>query len=46
MKFVIGIGFKLGPMTGSMVADLAMGIKPRQEVEQLSMRRFMGKSKL
>jgi glycine/D-amino acid oxidase-like deaminating enzyme len=46
VKFVVGIGFKLGPMTGTMVADLAMGIKPRQEVEQLSMRRFNKKSNL
>ena len=35
-----GTGFKLGPVTGNMIADLAMGIKTKQDVEILSLRRF------
>lgn len=42
-----GTGFKLGPVTGNMLADMAMGIKPRQEVDLLSINRFLaGKSNL
>ena len=47
MRYVVGTGFKLGPMTGYMLADMAMGIKARQEVELLSIHRFhKGKSNL
>jgi len=35
-----GTGFKLGPVTGSMLADLAQGIKKRQDVPLLSLTRF------
>ena len=35
-----GTGFKLGPVTGNMIADMAMGIKTEQDVEILSLRRF------
>ena len=35
-----GTGFKLGPVTGNMIADMAMGIKTKQEVDILSLRRF------
>lgn len=42
-----GTGFKLGPVTGNMLADMAMGIKTRQEVDLLSINRFLaGKSNL
>jgi len=43
----LGTGFNLGPVAGNMLADMAMGIKTRQEVELLSISRFLGnKSKL
>jgi len=35
-----GTGFKLGPVTGSILADLAMGIKDRQDVKIFSLDRF------
>ena len=35
-----GIGFKLGPMAGSMLADLAMGVTRRQALPSLSIDRF------
>ena len=35
-----GTGFKLGPVTGNMIADLAMGIKTKQDVDIVSLRRF------
>ena len=35
-----GTGFKLGPVTGAMLADLATKKLPRQETEILSLRRF------
>ena len=42
-----GTGFKLGPVTGNMLADMAMGIKTRQEVELMSINRFRhGSSRL
>jgi len=42
-----GTGFKLGPVTGNMLADMAMGIKTRQEVELMSINRFKhGSSRL
>lgn len=37
-----GTGFKLGPVTGKMLADMAMGIKTKQEVKLLSIDRFLG----
>jgi glycine/D-amino acid oxidase-like deaminating enzyme len=44
---LVGTGFKLGPVTGNMLADMAMGIKTRQEVDLLSINRFLaGKSNL
>ena len=39
-----GTGFKLGPVTGRMLADLAMKVTERQEEEALSMRRFRGRT--
>ena len=35
-----GTGFKLGPVTGNMLADMAMGITKHQELEMLSLRRW------
>jgi len=35
-----GIGFKLGPMAGTMLADLAMGVNTRQAITSLSFSRF------
>jgi len=35
-----GTGFKLGPVTGTMLADLAQGVKKRQDVPTLSIDRF------
>ena len=35
-----GTGFKLGPVTGNMIADMALGVKTKQEVEILSLRRW------
>ena len=35
-----GTGFKLGPVTGAMLADLATKKDSRQETEMLSLRRF------
>jgi len=35
-----GTGFKLGPVTGSMLADMAMGLVTKQPVEILSIDRF------
>ena len=44
---IVGTGFKLGPVTGNMLADMAMGIKTRQEVDLLSINRFLaGKANL
>ena len=40
VNYLVGIGFKLGPMTGTMLADLAMGVRTRQQVVGLSMARF------
>jgi len=37
-----GTGFKLGPVTGSILADLAMGIKTRQDKQIFSLDRFSG----
>jgi len=39
-----GIGFKLGPMAGSMLADLAMGVTRRQALPSLSIKRFYGRT--
>jgi len=35
-----GTGFKLGPVSGNMIADLATGVHQRQPQEILSLRRF------
>ena len=37
-----GTGFKLGPVTGNMLADMATGVQTRQDVEILSLRRWAG----
>ena len=37
-----GTGFKLGPVTGNMIADMATGVKTKQDVEILSLRRWSG----
>ena len=37
-----GTGFKLGPVTGNMLADMATGVQTRQDVEILSLRRWSG----
>ena len=41
---IAGTGFKLGPVTGRMLADLAMRVTERQEEEALSLRRFRGRT--
>jgi len=48
-KIVIGVGFsgmgfKLGPVTGRMLADLATGVKTKQEADLLSITRFTKRS--
>ena len=43
-ELLAGTGFKLGPVTGRMLADLAMRVTERQEEEALSLRRFRGRS--
>ena len=35
-----GTGFKLGPVTGNMLADMAMGLTTHQQLEMLSLRRW------
>ena len=35
-----GTGFKLAPVTGNMIADMATGVNTRQDVEMLSLRRW------
>jgi len=41
-----GTGFKLGPVTGKMLADLAMGITSKQPVKLLGIDRFLKRSRL
>ena len=35
-----GTGFKLGPVTGNMLADMALGVTTEQQMEMLSLRRW------